>query len=169
MHEDDPYRRAPASAAGAVSDPYSDERRRGPEGRRGWLIVVAAILGLSALFSAVGLGLIAFEYAQGSYAPAWIEHTLARAIADATLLALAIAALALFWRKSPWFVPAFATWAVAATVAKSVPLMLLVPTGDVSLLMALAAPLAWGVCWYGPWIVYVLRSRRVRNTFAARD
>lgn len=167
MDQDDPYRHA--SVADRAPNPYDEREGRGPEGLGGWLIAVAAILGLSAAFAILSLGLAVFGSGlSGHLSPEYLGYVRARVAVDALLLPLALVALTLFWRKSPWFPREFVAWAAAAALGKGVRPWMMAMTGEVSLVMALATPLLWALLWYGPWIVYILRSRRVRNTFAAR-
>lgn len=169
MDQDDPYRRPPAPVADQAPNAYGERDARGPEGLGGWLIAVAAILGLSAAFAILSLGIAVFGGALSSDVPSrYLDYVQARVAVDAVLLPLALAALALFWRKSPWFPRAFVAWALVAALGKGVRPWMMAMTGELSMVMALATPLLWALFWYGPWIVYALRSRRVRNTFAAR-
>lgn len=170
MDDTDPYRREPGAAAHAGADPAAggDSREREPEGLGGWLIVVAAILGMAALMSALSLGFAAYGWFRGSV-PDGIDAGVAIRIAgDAALLPLSLFALVLFRRRSRWFPSVFIGALALDLLVIAIRPLPQVLAGDISVAAALAIALLWALLWHGPWMLYTRRSRRVRNTFVAR-
>jgi len=156
MDEHNPYRAPDAAAALPPSR---------PAGLGGAMIAVAAILVVSALTSALSLGAALLVWDR--FAPAQASYLRAQIVFDALLLPLALVALTLFFRRSSWFPRTFAAWAAVATLAKAVRPLMMFNAGDINLIQALAMPLGLALFWYGPWSLYVLRSRRSRDTFGA--
>lgn len=155
MDERYPYR---APDAAATQSPR-------PAGLGGARIAVAAILAVSAPTCALNLDVA--PVAGDRPAAAYPSYLRAQLVFDALPLALALAALAPCFRRSPRCARRFAAWAAVATLAEAVRPLPTASTDEIAMIQALAIPLGLALSWYGPWSLSVLGSPRSRNTFRA--
>lgn len=126
---------------------------------------MAAILAVSAPACALSLGVA--PVARDRPAAAYPSYLRAQLVFDALLLALALAALAPCFRRSPRCARRFAAWAAVATLAEAVRPPPMASAGEIAMIQALAIPLGLALSWYGTWGLSVMGSPRSRNTFRA--
>lgn len=179
MQEEDPYRREPAAPAerGALrlgDEPLRfstnrSERNSGPQGLGGWLIAVAVMLVWSLLFGMVnGGGMAAMLDSPELDAAKRAAIQIYIAVCGVSF-ALNLAALVLFFMKSPWFPRVFIGWLGIDLILTAIAVGLLTQASNGGFLGTLALiVIVRGLFWNGLWIAYAIMSDRVKNTFVAR-
>lgn len=179
MQEEDPYRRepAPAAARGALQlgdEPLRfstnrSERNSGPQGLGGWLIAVAVMLVWSLLFGAVNGGGMAAMLSSPELDAAKRTAVQIYLAVCGVSFALNLAALVLFFMKSPWFPRTYIGWLGIDLILSAIAAGLLAQASYGSFLGTFAlVAIVRGLFWNGLWIAYTIMSDRVKNTFAAR-
>lgn len=147
---------------------HGDLPPSGPEGLGGWLAIAGVVLGAATLMAAASIGFAVYWWVSGDRLGGSADIARMHIGVDAVRLPLGLAALALFWRKSRWFPRAFIAWAMIDLADSAVRPLMLLRTGEIGTAAALTVIALWLSFWYVPWVAYILRSQRVRNTFARR-
>ncbi len=150
---------------------------QGPSGLGGWLILVGIGVTLTPVMLAVGFLKTAPSYTSSTWArlttpgaahydPLMAPILLFELIANISLIVFAVLQASLFFRRKRMFPALFAIFAAAR---------LIIPAFDDLLLKAIPAladradaqpALKWNlVFWTLIWVLYVMRSKRVHNTF----
>ena len=159
-----------------------EERNRGPEGLGGWLIVPAIGLVLTVFKILAYFGVqVAPLVADGTYGqlttpgselyhPLWLPLLLLEGGGNGVLLAMALAAICLYFMRSRWF----PRMHIAFMLTNAVLMLVLFFMGaKIPALMEVhdvqaVGDMTRGLVAAAIWVPYMLTSKRVRNTFRPR-
>lgn len=179
---DDPYR--PPQSAKSIDAlhrfskvPIDDGR--GPEGLGGWLILVGFGLVMNPIqFIGIVFNTYLDVFRSGAwqrltdpasplYHALWGPTIVFETVGHALFLAMSIASICLFFLRSRWFPRAFIAMSLSNVVFLAVDLALMssIPAVTTEERTAVMYKLPRVLFWTMIWSIYMLRSRRVKNTF----